>query len=64
MTRGPEPHRPTTWGPEPNPNPNRRVGRGIMLKLILTRILDPNRPTTWDPDPNHNRPTGLELYEN
>jgi len=38
-------NRPTTWGSDPNhnPNPNRPTGRGIIWKLALTRIPDPNR---------------------
>ena len=57
-TRGPDPNRPTTWGSDPNPNPNRPTGR----ELTLTHIPNPNRPTTWGPDPN--RPMGRELSKN
>jgi len=29
LTRIPDPNRPTTWGPHPNPNPNRLTGREL-----------------------------------
>jgi len=28
-TRGPDPNRPTTWGSDSNPNPNRPTGREL-----------------------------------
>jgi len=31
-----------TWGPDPNPNPNRPTWRRIIRKLTLTHIPDPN----------------------
>ena len=59
LTGIPDPNRPTTWGPNPNPkpSPNWPTGRGVIWKLALTRIPYSNRPTTWGSNPN--RPNNI-----
>ena len=42
LNRIPNPNRLMTWGPDPNPNPNRPTWRRIIWKLTLTHIPDPN----------------------